>query len=82
MKNYGKVQSSARPQEVEITATQVFVAKNIQPFEKVIDEDHTISGFEYDYIAYTKDEYLIATTKALSDLEEELEATKILLGVE
>jgi len=85
MINYGKIQSFEYPQEIEITDSMVFTAKNIIPFEKEIDE-HVINGFEYDYTGYTKDEYIQLmneeNSKAIANLQEELTAAKILLGVE
>lgn len=85
MINYGKVRSSERPQEVEITSEKVFVASNITSYEMTI-EDKIISGFEYDYIGYTKDEYIqyimTENAKTINELEDELSAVKILLGVE
>jgi len=85
MINYGRIQSSERPQEIEITESKVFIAKNITPYEKEIDE-HFIQGFEYDYKEYTKDEYIQLmneeNSKAIASLQEELAAAKILLGVE
>lgn len=71
MINYGKIQSSERPQEIEITNTKVFVAENVIPYEKEVDE-HFIHGFEYDYKEYTKDEYIQLmseqNSKAIADL--------------
>jgi len=85
MINYGIVRSTEMPQETEITSNYVFVASNIQPYE-LLSEDKIISGYEYNYIAYTKNEYiqLIITenAKTVNGLEEELNALKILLGVE
>lgn len=85
MINYGKIQSSERPQEIEITESKVFIAENITPYEKEIDE-HFIQGFEYNYKEYTKDEYIQLmneeNSKAIANLQEELAAAKILLGVE
>lgn len=85
MISYGKVRGSELPKEVEFTSEYVFVASNIKPYEEIVD-DKTIYGYEYDYIAYTKDEYiqlvLAENAKTISDLEDELQATKILLGVE
>lgn len=85
MVNYGKVRSTEMPQETEITSNYVFVASNIQPYE-LLSEDKTISGYEYNYIAYTKDEYIqlivSENAKTISELEDELSAVKILLGVE
>lgn len=74
MKDYGKVHSLNRPEEIEITDAKVFVASNIQEVELTYD-DHTLSSFEYDYQEYDKNEYLL-------QLAEELQAAKILLGVE
>ena len=81
MKNYGKVYSTTRPQEITMTNTSVFIASNITPYTKEIEE-HIQSGFEYDYVEYTKDEYLLQQSAQLSSLTEELAATKILLGVD
>lgn len=85
MINYGKVRSSEIPQETEITSEYVFVASNIEPYELSI-EDKVLSGYEYDYIAYTKDEYIQyiveKNNKTITELEDELSAVKILLGVE
>ncbi len=84
MTNFGRVYSENRPKEIEITSSSVFVASNITPYEKEID-DEIIKGYEYDYVSYTKDEYILNLynlNKTIKDLEDELEATKILLGVE
>lgn len=75
------VLSTERPSDIEITSTQVFIAKNIVPYEKAIDS-YTINGYEYDLYSYTKDEYLVQLIHDNESLREELEATKIILGVE
>lgn len=81
MKNLGRVHSLERPQEIQITNTNVFIASNIQPYEETLD-NHYIQGFEYDYIEYSKDEYLMLLAQQNATLIDELQATKILLGVE
>lgn len=81
MKNYGIVSGSIEPQAIEITPTSVFIASNVQPYEQEID-GHTISGYQYNYIEYTKDEYLLQQTNSIAALQEELAAAKVLLGVE
>lgn len=81
MKNYGKVQSHNRPQEVEIKESKVFIASNIEAYSATVGE-YEETGYEYDYVEYTKDEYLSTQAAKISGLEEELAATKILLGVE
>ena len=81
MKSYGKVQSLNQPQEIEIKEEKVFLASNIQPYTTVI-EDKEESGYEYDYVEYTKDEYIKLLSQQSQRLEEELAAAKVLLGVE
>lgn len=81
MKNYGKVYSMSRPPEIEITGTTIFIASNIHPFEKDL-EGQSVMGYEYDYTEYTKDEYLIIQNEKITSLEQELQAAKILLGVD
>ena len=81
MKNYGIVFGSIQPQATEITPTSVFIASNIEPYEQEID-GHTISGYKYNYIEYSKDEYLLQQTTNIAALQEELAAAKVLLGVE
>lgn len=76
-----KVQSSVQPQEIEITPDAVFIAKNIHEYTTNID-DHIQTGYEFDCIEYTKDEYLIVQNEKIATLEQELTATKILLGVD
>jgi len=83
--DYGRIQSTEKPQDVEMTDTQVFIADNIEEYEKEMD-GYTVQGFEYDYKSYTKDEYIQflndKNAKAIAALQEELAAAKILLGVE
>lgn len=81
MISYENVCSNDKPQDIEITETQVFLAKNIEEYSEII-EDHEISGYKYDYFIYTKDEFLLESASQIESLKEELEATKILLGVE
>lgn len=83
--DYGRIQSTEEPQEVEMTDTQVFIADNIERYEKEMD-GYTVQGFEYDYKSYSKDEYIQLlndkNARAIAALQEELAAAKILLGVE
>ena len=81
MKNYGTVKSLNRPQELEIKENKVFLASNITSYTEMVGE-YEETGYEYDYIEYTKDEYLSAQYLKISGLEEELAAAKIMLGVE
>ena len=76
-----KVRSSIQPQAIEITPNYVLIASNITPYEETVD-GRTSSGYEYECTQYTKDEYLIYQSQLISSLSEELEAAKILLGVD
>ena len=81
MKNYGKVQSLNQPQEIEIKEDKVFIASNIQSYTIEV-EDKEENGYEYDYVEYSKDEYIALLSQQSQQLAEELAATKVLLGVE
>lgn len=81
MKDYGKVQSLNRPQEIEIKEDKVFLASNIEAYTKMV-EDKEEQGFEYNYVEYSKDEYIAVLSTQSHQLAEELAAAKILLGVE
>ncbi len=84
MNKMTNVRSSGRPDEIVVTANDVMVASNIHEYTETVDE-YTMSGYEYDYDIYTKDEYIAYMAnqaKKIQELQEELAATKILLGVE
>lgn len=81
MTNYGRVRGNDKPQEIQITDSSVFIASAIQPYEETI-EGHYVSGFEYDLVQYSKNEYLLMLAKQNDELKDELQAAKILLGVE
>lgn len=81
MKQYLKIHSSTRPQDVVFTGSTVQVNSNIVSYSETIDE-HIIEGFEYDCTEYTKDEYLMQQDSKIASLQDELEAAKILLGVD
>lgn len=81
MKDYGIIYGSVEPQAIEITSNSVFVASNVTPYQEEID-GHSISGYKYNYIEYSKDEYLLQQTNNINALQEELAAAKVLLGVE
>lgn len=85
MIDYGRVKGSVEPQEVTFASDMVFISSNVISSTKIVS-GYEIVEYEYDYCAYTKDEYILhlneENQKIISDLSEELEAAKILLGVE
>ena len=86
MIQYTGIKAQTRPEEVTFTQNQVIVAKNIEAYEDNSNENCPLTGFQYDCDVYSKDEYiqkLMADNAAcVSNLQEELTAAKILLGVE
>lgn len=85
MINYGRVKSTQIPPSVEITPNYVYVASNLETLVDLTDElEETI--YVYDYVGYTKDEYInvisAENAQTISELSDELAATKILLGVD
>lgn len=79
-----KVRSTGYPEEIIVTNTSVLIASNVKEYSETID-DHTMEGYEFDYKIYSKDEYIALmaqNSKKIAELEDELAATKILLGVE
>ena len=81
MINHGIQYSSAIPQAIEVTSDSVFIASDITPYSKEI-EGHTINGYQYIYQQYSLAEYLAVQNATIASLQEELQAAKILLGVD
>ena len=63
MIDYGRVKGITRPEEVEMTDNMVFVASNINTY---VDDsgNEPITGYEYNYKGYTKDEYINTVTQS------------------
>ena len=69
MINYGRTQSTERPDPVEIRDTIVFVASNIE--ETIVPtEEGDITQYEFDLVGYDKNEYL----KMMIDVEADMNA--------
>lgn len=84
MKKISKVHSNTCPPEINVLEENVFVASNIIQYTEIID-NMQLKGYQYTYTVYTKDQFitLIAQqTKAIEQLQDELQAAKILLGVD
>ena len=84
MKIYETTYSATQPQAIEITSNKIFLASNIQQINREI-EDREETCYLYTLTEYDKDEYLallIQNQANVAALQEELEAAKVLLGVE
>ena len=80
MIDYGKQKSTVRPEELELTETKVFVNSNITE----VNEDETdgqpgFTGYEFDLIEYTKDEYIKIQAEKNAALEQHVTDTQLAL---
>lgn len=78
MISYGRTRSDTEPMAVQITETKVFVASNVETYSEVI-EDETITGFEFDYTEYEKDEYIQMLKTENDELETNMLNTQVAL---
>lgn len=84
MKDYGVVYSVTQPKVIDFTTNKVYIAKNIIQTTRECDGINE-ECYQFDLIEYDKDEYIILLEQKNADIEtlrEELEAAKIILGVE
>ena len=84
MKTYNITYSTTQPEQTEITATKVFIASEIEQITRA-PEGIEEQCFQYKLVEYDKDEYILLLSQNNTDIEslqEELQAAKILLGVE
>lgn len=72
------VYAAVEPEEIVVSKDAVYVASNITPYEKTV-EDQTMSGYQYDCEIYTKDEYLIKLTRENEKLKEDILDTQMAL---
>lgn len=78
MKNHGQVRSTVEPLAVEITASKVFVASDIEEITVTMEEDTHVE-FQFNLIEYDKDEYIRMMSDNNESLEQELTNTQIAL---
>ena len=69
MKNHGQTRSTTEPLAVEVTASKVFVASNVEQIT-VQDQSGERTEYQYDLMEYEKDEYI----KMMNDRNETTEA--------
>ena len=78
MKSYGKTRSTDAPLKVEVTASKVFVASNIEEVT-VEDEQGTRIEFQYDLTEYEKDEYIRMMSDKNDEIEQQVTDTQLAL---
>lgn len=78
MKNHGQTRSTVEPLAVEITASKVFVASNVEEITVIMEEDTHVE-FQFDLIEYDKDEYIRMIDEKNNSLEQSLTDTQVAL---
>lgn len=76
MIDYGRVRSQTSPSALEITSDRVFVSSNITPYTEEIDDGVFRSGYEYNYVEYTKNEYIALQERKIGTLNSDLLLTQ------
>lgn len=81
MEKYERVRSSLQPEPKVIDDFSVWIAENVtEVTEEATGEEGTgFSGYEYDLIQYTKDEYIKMMDDRNAALEEEVTSTQLAL---
>jgi hypothetical protein len=68
MIDYGRQRSTVKPEPMVIDESSVWVHSNIQPVEETVGEE-MFSGWEFNMIQYTKDEYIRMLDTQLTDTQ-------------
>lgn len=75
MKDYGLIYSTVRPQAIEITNSLVFIATDIEEYQKTVD-GRLEHGYQYNYVSYDKDEYIKKLDADNKELKEQVLETQ------
>ena len=84
MKDYGIVYSVTQPKAIDFTVNKVYISKDVIQTTRECD-GISEECYQFNLIEYDKDEYILLLEQKNADIEalrEELEAAKIILGVE
>lgn len=68
MIDYGRQRSTVKPEPMVIDESSVCVHSNIQPVEEAVGEE-MFSGWEFNMVQYTKDEYIRMLDTQLTDTQ-------------
>ena len=78
MIDYGKVRSTEKPEEKIIDEHSVWINTDISEIEEPVGED-TFTGWEFNQVQYSKDEYIKLMDDKNTDLETQLTNTQLAL---
>ena len=68
MIDYGKQRSTVQPEPMVLDENSVWIHTNIQAVEETVGEE-VFSGYEFDMVQYTKDEYISKLDDQLTDTQ-------------
>lgn len=79
MVDYGKQRSTVKPEPMVLDENSVWVNTNIQAVEETVG-DAVFSGWEFNMVQYTKDEYIRMLDTQLTDTQLALVEVYELIG--
>lgn len=80
MKNFGRQKSTVKPDEMVIDEFSVWIHSDIQEVsEPGIDDQEGFTGYEFNMVQYTKDEFIMQQAEQNKVLQEEVTNTQLAL---
>jgi hypothetical protein len=68
MVDYGRQRSTVKPEPMVLDENSVWIYTNITPVEETVGEE-VFSGWEFNMVQYTKDEYISMLDNQLTDTQ-------------
>lgn len=68
MIDYGRQRSTVKPEPMILDEHSVWIHSNIEEVEETVGEE-VFSGYEFDMVQYTKDEYISKLDNQLTDTQ-------------
>lgn len=68
MIDYGRQRSTVQPEPMVLDENSVWIHSNIQAVEEAVGEE-VFSGYEFNMVQYTKDEYISLLDAQLTDTQ-------------
>lgn len=79
MIDYGKQRSTVQPEPMVLDENSVWIHTNIQAVEEAVGEE-VFSGYEFNMVQYTKDEYISLLDAQFTDTQLALVEVYELIG--
>lgn len=79
MIDYGKQRSTVKPEPVMLDENSVWIYTNTTPVEEAVGEE-VFSGWEFNMVQYTKDDYISLLERQLTDTQLALVEVYELIG--